>query len=127
MAGKDRYACLFIEDRLRLFRGAAASVPLLGLDLKTGYIVGTTAMAGDLVASFVKSHLGLLASHGNGARSDSRIAPSSALPPGRTLFEPNRHHLRRPDFFVDKVALARLLFNSRRAILGVKHVEGGEA
>ena len=50
MAGKDRYASLFIEDRLRLFRGAAASVPLLGLDLKTGYIVGTTAMAGDLVA-----------------------------------------------------------------------------
>ena len=99
MAGKDRYAYLFIEDRLRLFRGAAASVPLLGLDLKTGYIVGTTAMAGDLVASFVKSHLGLLASHGNGARSDSRIAPSSARPPGCTLFEPNRHHLRRPDLF----------------------------
>ena len=48
MAGKDRYAYLFIEDRLRLFRGAAASVPLLGLDLKTGYIVGTTAMAGEI-------------------------------------------------------------------------------
>jgi len=29
--------------------------------------------------------------------------------------------------FFGKVALSRLLFNSRRAILGVKHVEGGEA
>jgi hypothetical protein len=66
MAGKDRYACLFIEDRLRLFHGAAASAPLLGLDLKIGYIVGTTAMAGDRVASFVKSRLGLPASQSNG-------------------------------------------------------------
>jgi CDP-2,3-bis-(O-geranylgeranyl)-sn-glycerol synthase len=37
----------------------SASAPLLGLDLKIGFIVGTTALEGDLIASFVKRRLGL--------------------------------------------------------------------
>ena len=40
----------------------SASAPLLGLDLKIGFIVGTTALEGDLIASFVKRRLGLPAS-----------------------------------------------------------------
>jgi CDP-diglyceride synthetase len=37
----------------------AASAPLLGLDLEIGLLVGATAMAGDLLSSFVKRRLGL--------------------------------------------------------------------
>jgi CDP-2,3-bis-(O-geranylgeranyl)-sn-glycerol synthase len=37
----------------------SAATPLLSLDLKIGFIVNTTDMAGDLVASFVKRRLGL--------------------------------------------------------------------
>jgi len=37
----------------------SACAPLLGLDLKIGLVVATTAMAGDLLASFVKRRLGL--------------------------------------------------------------------
>src|SRR5438132_9242846 len=36
-----------------------ASAPLLGLNLKIGLVVATTAMAGDLLSSFLKRRLGL--------------------------------------------------------------------
>jgi CDP-diglyceride synthetase len=39
-----------------------ASAPLLGLDLRIGLAVGVTAMAGDLLSSFLKRRLGLLPS-----------------------------------------------------------------
>jgi hypothetical protein len=37
----------------------AAAAPLLGLDATIGLIVGATAMAGDLLSSFLKRRLGL--------------------------------------------------------------------
>lgn len=40
----------------------AAGAPLAGLDVKIGLLVGATAMAGDLLSSFVKRRLGLAAS-----------------------------------------------------------------
>jgi CDP-archaeol synthase len=39
-----------------------ASAPLLGLHLEIGLLVGATAMAGDLLSSFLKRRLGLAAS-----------------------------------------------------------------
>ena len=39
-----------------------AGAPLLGLEAKTGAIVGVTAMAGDLISSFLKRRLGLFPS-----------------------------------------------------------------
>ncbi len=37
----------------------AAAAPLLGLDVSLGIVVATTAMAGDLLSSFLKRRLGL--------------------------------------------------------------------
>ena len=89
----------------------SASAPLLGLDLKIGFIVGTTAMAGDLIASFVKRRLGLPAS--------SRATGLDQIPESLFPLLACRDALSLSVidiisvvliFFVGEVALSRLLF-----------------
>jgi CDP-2,3-bis-(O-geranylgeranyl)-sn-glycerol synthase len=77
---RDRWAWpvdgnrLFVDRRpllgpAKTFRGllaalaaSALAAPLLGFDAILGLVVGSTAMAGDLVSSFVKRRLGLRSS-----------------------------------------------------------------
>lgn len=51
-----------IRGLLTAIVATAAGAPLVGLELKIGLLVGATAMAGDLLSSFVKRRLGLAAS-----------------------------------------------------------------
>ena len=84
---------------------------MLGLDLKIGFIVGTTAMAGDLITSFVKRRLGLPAS--------SRATGLDQIPESLFPLLACRDALSLSVidiisvvliFFVGEVALSRLLF-----------------
>jgi CDP-2,3-bis-(O-geranylgeranyl)-sn-glycerol synthase len=90
----------------------SASAPFLGLELRIGFIVGTTAMAGDLLSSFIKRRLGLPAS--SRATGLDQI-PESLLP---LLACRNVLSLTAIDiistlaiFFVGEIVLSRLLFN----------------
>lgn len=89
----------------------AAGALLLGLDVEIGLLVGATAMAGDLLSSFVKRRLGLAAS--SQATGLDQI-PESLIP---VLACWQAMALTALDvlavcliFFIGEVVLARLLF-----------------
>ncbi len=88
-----------------------ASAPLLGLEFRVGVVVGVTAMAGDLLSSFLKRRLGLAPS--SRATGLDQI-PESLLP---ALVCSQALSLTAVDivvtvvaFFVGELLLSRLLF-----------------
>jgi CDP-diglyceride synthetase len=92
----------------------SGSAPLLGLELKIGFVVGITAMAGDLLSSFLKRRLGLPAS--SRATGLDQI-PESLFP---LLACRNALSLTAVDiifttliFLVGEVVLSRMLFKFR--------------
>jgi len=89
----------------------SACAPLLGLTLKLGLVVATTAMAGDLFSSFLKRRLGL--------RPSSRAIGLDQIPESLFPLLACRHALSLTAldivvgtaiFFVGEVVLSRVLF-----------------
>jgi len=88
-----------------------ACAPLVGLDIKIGLLVGTAAMAGDLLSSFLKRRLGLPPS---GRATGLDQVPESMLP---LLACRHALSLTAVDiaagtaiFFIGELLLSRLLF-----------------
>lgn len=89
----------------------SACAPLLGLSFKIGLIVGTTAMAGDLLSSFLKRRLGLSPS--------SRAVGLDQIPESLFPLLASRYALSLTAvdiivgtaiFFVGEIVLSRVLF-----------------